>query len=1013
MLVPASGQTGINYNYNYNIYNGLPSNHIYDIITDRHGYLWLATDRGVVKYNGYEFRIFGTSDGLPTNDVWQLMEDNKGRIWLGNITDQVGYLLNDHYHKSYIKNYNSTIYPMDLRPYKDGIIFMSSHNDDFFHSICTEKNDTIVYHPLDVGDFELKINNERLGIKTNNKSSRPWLRISTLGKPIILYKSILFKYNLDNLSDPIQQIFKIDTDFFNKHILYNNGEVMIGDYFAAYSTDKSDSKLYLINTEDGKTSELDISKYCEDANIYYVSPRKDKKEFYVVTRNNITTFGYSNGISLIKNYKIHELVSNPNLDGDKLYAFGNFPLWNLITGSTTNGCYMAYDFNNNFIPYRKTELKDFELCGNFPGEISFWWNGTLKTLIQIEPDGKATSIKMPSVSRIYSISKYHKDTFLINSYSEFAFIPKKKLVYKINKSILTGPIQKLLIKDTSNFLMIGAHGIYKQYIININDTTKVTLPPLYFKHDKFAEFLFDSVNNNIVSYNYKQLFIYTKSDTAKFYNCNQNNFGVKTIQQLVIDNLYGNYFFKGLNNISAYNVNNNSNIEILNNLNTKDSKLCIYRNKLIVVGRFGVAFCKINGRLEISQPLIYHNFKSINYKYIYYCVALNGKVLINTDKGAFEVSIPSDSEISQAPVDNTLSSARLIYIYQDSLQNFKTGDTIIMNQTERKIQFDVINPYGDGQVAYNYKFPGDADWHELNADELNIPDNFQPGNYYTLLLKINDDVWNSNPISINIYIKPYWSQTSTGRGIILTCLFAGIIFLVFIIVIVTRLIVINISKRRTLRMELELKAMYAQINPHFIFNSLNSALLLVSKKKMDEAYEHISKFSRLLRGYLKSSRNKLISITEEIVNLRDYMELQQTRFKNKFEYQIIFEPGAELENFRIPSLLLQPFVENAINHGILPMEEPGLLKIIFTLAEENKTLTCTIDDNGIGRKKSKENNEKNKLKEDSYGDLLIKDLVSIFNRFEDMNIEIKYTDKDAPETGTIVTIKIKNLKNVQ
>ena len=336
-----------------------------------------------------------------------------------------------------------------------------------------------------------------------------------------------------------------------------------------------------------------------------------------------------------------------------------------------------------------------------------------------------------------------------------------------------------------------------------------------------------------------------------------------------------------------------------------------------------------------------------------------------------------------------------------------------MIQTERKLQFDIINPYGDGHLYYSYRFQTDTEWHLLNADEINLPLNLEPDNYYTLLLKVNDDVWQSEPVSLNIYINPYWSQTKDGRSIIWTCIIAAIILLIAIIVFVTRRIVINMAKRRTFRMELELKAIYAQINPHFIFNTLNSALLLVSKNRMDEAYVHISKFSRLLRGYLKSSRNKLITLTEEIVNLRDYIELQQTRFKNKFEYQMIYESNNDLENYKIPSLLLQPFVENAINHGILPMETEGILKIIFELDDDKKTLTCIIEDNGIGRKKSKENNEKNKLKNDSFGDLLIKDLVSIFNRFEDLNIEIKYTDKELPDKGTRVTIKIKKLNNAQ
>lgn len=206
-------------------------------------------------------------------------------------------------------------------------------------------------------------------------------------------------------------------------------------------------------------------------------------------------------------------------------------------------------------------------------------------------------------------------------------------------------------------------------------------------------------------------------------------------------------------------------------------------------------------------------------------------------------------------------------------------------------------------------------------------------------------------------------------------------------------------------MELELKSIYAQINPHFIFNSLNSALLLVSKQKTDEAYTHISKFSRLLRSYIKSSRNKHVLLADEIKNLTNYIDLQQVRFKDKFEYEIRTAMDVDANSVYIPSLLLQPFVENAIEHGLLSKEGTGHLAVNFS--KENGQLICTIDDDGIGRKESKANKIPNPVKDESYGELLIKDLVSIFNKYEHMNIAVSYTDKQYPLTGTTVTIKIK------
>jgi LytS/YehU family sensor histidine kinase len=174
---------------------------------------------------------------------------------------------------------------------------------------------------------------------------------------------------------------------------------------------------------------------------------------------------------------------------------------------------------------------------------------------------------------------------------------------------------------------------------------------------------------------------------------------------------------------------------------------------------------------------------------------------------------------------------------------------------------------------------------------------------------------------------------------------------------------------------------------------------------MTEAYKHVSRFSRLLRAYVKSSRNKYISIQDEVVNLKNYIELQQTRFKDKFSYNISIDEAIPPESSLIPSLLLQPFVENAISHGLLNKHGKGHLEISFK-RNSFSHLTCIIEDDGIGRLAANAL-EKDELSKESYGNELIDDLISVFRKYEDMRIEIKYQDKAHPLSGTIVVITIK------
>ncbi len=215
------------------------------------------------------------------------------------------------------------------------------------------------------------------------------------------------------------------------------------------------------------------------------------------------------------------------------------------------------------------------------------------------------------------------------------------------------------------------------------------------------------------------------------------------------------------------------------------------------------------------------------------------------------------------------------------------------------------------------------------------------------------------------------------------------------------------NAKKSLQLGLELKSVYSQMNPHFIFNSLGVAMYLVKKKRLDDAYNHIYKFAHLLRAYIKSSRNRYITLHEEVTNISNYIELQQERFKDRFDYEIIVQDIVDA-NTRIPSLLLQPLVENAINHGLLHKDTRGCLKIEFKTDQEHNELTCIIDDDGVGRKLARQFMDENRLiTEEAYGSELIRDLCAVFNKYEQMKINIETIDKEQPLTGTIVILNFK------
>ena len=182
--------------------------------------------------------------------------------------------------------------------------------------------------------------------------------------------------------------------------------------------------------------------------------------------------------------------------------------------------------------------------------------------------------------------------------------------------------------------------------------------------------------------------------------------------------------------------------------------------------------------------------------------------------------------------------------------------------------------------------------------------------------------------------------------VVLVVLLFGLIFVVY-----NRL---QLKKTLTLQRDLaeyEQKALHLQMNPHFVFNCLGSISSFIVQNGTDSAIKYLSKFSKLMRLTLEYSKESLIPIDKEIEGLQNYLELEQLRFNQMFDFSITKDPNIE-DDMAMPPLLLQPFVENAILHGIVPKKEKGRITIDFTLA--NDKLICTVTDDGIGFAKSKE-----------------------------------------------------------
>jgi ligand-binding sensor domain-containing protein len=284
----------------------------------------------------------------------------------------------------------------------------------------------------------------------------------------------------------------------------------------------------------------------------------------------------------------------------------------------------------------------------------------------------------------------------------------------------------------------------------------------------------------------------------------------------------------------------------------------------------------------------------------------------------------------------------------------RDGMELPWNQNHLSFTFKGIDLANPKQVRYRWKLDGaDAEWSPLtNQDQVNYA-NLAPGHYRFIVQATSDDMQFSEPISASFTIlKPFW-QHWQFQALVLA-LFVGLIS--WFALRYVRKVRLDEQARRTQlevqnrMLQLEQKALQLQMNPHFIFNALNSIQSLISTRDYDTARQEINGFAKLMRSILTNSRRQTIALQEEIDTLEQYLRVEQFCQQNAFLFDIKVAEGIDPEEVELPPMLLQPFVENAVIHGVSHLQYPGKIDIRFELV--NDLLICTIRDNGIGREKA-------------------------------------------------------------
>ncbi len=322
--------------------------------------------------------------------------------------------------------------------------------------------------------------------------------------------------------------------------------------------------------------------------------------------------------------------------------------------------------------------------------------------------------------------------------------------------------------------------------------------------------------------------------------------------------------------------------------------------------------------------------------------------------------------------------------------------------------FRAINPLSYDSISYEYRLEGlDDQWQKNGASEIATFPKLTNGDYFFQARYFDNNSQKyiyTGKVSVIIKQENLFSQRTVYYLL-------GIIILSFLGFLYYRHLTKKreqeaVEKYETQLREVQEAALRSQMNPHFLFNSLNSIRYFIVTNDNEIAANYLTKFSRLIRMILENSNKKLVSLAEEIQLLKLYVEMEQIRFENKFDYEVNITENINKKELMIPPMLLQPYIENAILHGINPKEGKGKITLNFKAA--SPFLIIEIEDDGIGRQQSLQNKKDSVFKKKSLGLSITKarlDLADTPKHKADLTI-IDLVDEAGNGRGTKVIIRL-------
>jgi len=959
--------------YHYSTTDGLASSTVFNIIQGRDGFIWFATLNGMSRFDGKHFTTYRTTDGLNSNTITALAEGNRGELYIGNYEKGVNVLQNGR-----IENYCDNIHGKSLAI-------------SYLMVVPAGKDEQKLYAYRSYGNINTFINKKQGGVISDIFNTSPIhinrLKLFPGGMILALTANGLFnlrnnnpeKLNIEGFPDT--DVYCISTGDSDSYLLGTKGMI--------YRI-KNNRVIEKIRINLAGNNDVSCILSDKNHNIWFSIMNKG---FYLIPAEsgNIIDIGSKLGLqnSLVNDY-MEDVEGNiwVSTYGKGVYCLNNLYLqsYNENDGMSNNNVYSVVEGGPGRL-----------VTGTFNG-INILENGTFYQV-------KSKSLKTLT-DYIYSIKNINNEFYICGATgaSEIENISFRGL----RMHIIDRPS---FCKTRNGLYLLGSGG---NFILVQNTIENSKAPPVMFHI--FGDS--SSINrvNEIFEDSEDNVWIGTTLGLCKITHANaplkeweKTFFPSDPVLGSRINAIFqdrkNNVWFAGEKGIGQYQPGNKmlKTYTAVNGYDLSSSTSVAMDNKdRVWIGSMKGLF------LLDGNAVKYLNRQTglPSDEVLSLCFDVVKNVLcIGTSNGISFLDMKLFDDYHPSPPD-----VRIISIKAGS-KVYTDYKNLVFEPEQRDVSIELkaLNFSSPGSVKFEYKL--NNGWIATDYDFLNFL-SLKNGTYNLQIRARAQNTGWSKPFLLTFRVRPQFFETIWFDLLLIT-----IFMVTTLLVVIWRVRTNNNKVRKELELterinDLKHKALSAMMNPHFISNSLNSVQYLVNSQKYEEANDYIAMMAKLMRKNLDTAGSGFILLSEEINRLKLYLDLEKLRFRESFSYELITGTDVDSGCIMIPNMIIQPFVENSLWHGIINSGNRGLLTVSFAFEDvfiDNtrcRSLIIKVTDNGIGIDEARKNKKEDHI---SKGIQIIEERLNLLSVKMHLPRPIMFEDlgsQDNNSQGTEVIISL-------